>query len=131
MTHGVQRLAPGTPVLTRGYACYSIYECGDGRHLTVAALEPKFFGRLCELIDRPELAARQYEAEQGDLKRELAGVFAERPLEHWLDLAAGQDVCIGPVATPEEGQRDFGAPADAGAPSLGEHTADWRQELGR
>ena len=27
----------------------------DGRHLTVGALEPKFFRRLCELVGRPEL----------------------------------------------------------------------------
>ena len=60
MTHGSYRLLPGTPVLTRGFACYSVYACADGRHLTVAALEPKFFARLCELFGEPELASRQY-----------------------------------------------------------------------
>ena len=55
MTHGTHRLASRTPVLTSGFACYRMYETADGRHLTVAALEPKFFARLCELLGHPEL----------------------------------------------------------------------------
>ena len=130
MTHGVQRLAPGTPVLTRGFACYSLYECADGRHVTVAALEPKFFTRLCELVGRPELAEQQYAEEQEWLKAELAGVFAAAPLEDWLRLFEAEDVCVGPVATQAEGSHEFGVPAPGRAPALGEHTADWRKELG-
>jgi crotonobetainyl-CoA:carnitine CoA-transferase CaiB-like acyl-CoA transferase len=130
MTHGSQQLAPGSPVLTRGYACYSIYACGDGRQLTVAALEPRFFERLCTLVDRPELAARQYDEEQRDLKRVLAEVFAGRPLEHWLRLFEGEDVCVGPVATRAEAAAAFGKPAGGHAAATGEHTADWRRELG-
>jgi alpha-methylacyl-CoA racemase len=130
MTHGAQRLTPGTPVLTRGFACYSIYECADGRHLTVAALEPKFFLRLCELIGRPALAERQYADGQEQLKAELADVFSAEPLEHWLRLFDGADACVGPVATQAEGAQEFGAPAPARAPALGEHTASWRSELG-
>ena len=63
MTHGSHRLVAhrlgGDPLprfLTGGLACYRIYETADGRYLTVGALEPKFFLRLCELIERPELA---------------------------------------------------------------------------
>jgi alpha-methylacyl-CoA racemase len=131
MTHGSQRLAPGTPVLTGGFACYSIYDCKDGRRLTVAALEPKFFVRLCELIGRPELADRQYAEAQDELERALAGVFVQQPLEHWLRLFSGDDVCVGPVATPAEGAAEFGVRDSRRAPGLGEHTADWRRELQR
>jgi alpha-methylacyl-CoA racemase len=131
MTHGSQRLAPGSPVLTRGFACYSIYACADGRHLTVGALEPKFFERLCVLVGRPELAARQYEADQPDLKGALADVFSTRPLEHWLGLFEGEDVCVGPVATRAEAAAEFGTPGTVRAAAAGEHTADWRRELSR
>ena len=96
MTHGAQQLAPGTPVLTQGFACYSIYACADGRHLTVGALEPKFFARLCELLGRPELAERQYESDQPALRSELAGVFATRPLEDWLPGARRRRRLRGP-----------------------------------
>jgi crotonobetainyl-CoA:carnitine CoA-transferase CaiB-like acyl-CoA transferase len=130
MTHGALKLAPGAPVLTHGYACYSIYACADGRHLTVAALEPRFFERLCALVERPDLAPRQYDAAQTGLKAAFAGVFARRPLEEWLRLFDGEDVCVGPVATRAEAAAAFGAPAGGAAPALGAHTAAWREKLG-
>jgi alpha-methylacyl-CoA racemase len=130
MTHGTHRLVSGAPVLTRGFACYSIYACADGRHLTVGALEPKFFGRLCELLDRPELAQRQYDDDQAALKDDLAEVFARRPLEEWLRLLEGEDVCVGPVATVAEAAAEFGVPAPGDAARIGAHTDAWRQELG-
>jgi alpha-methylacyl-CoA racemase len=106
LTHGAHELAAhrlgGEPVprlLTGGLACYRIYATADGRYLTVAALEPRFFGRLCELLGRPELTARQYEAEQEPLADELAEAFAAKPLATWLELFDGEDVSVGPVAT--------------------------------
>jgi alpha-methylacyl-CoA racemase len=130
MTHGAQRLTPGSPVLTHGFACYSIYACADGRYLTVGALEPKFFKRLCELVGRPELAERQYDEHQSDLKNALAKVFSARPLAEWLRLFDADDVCVGPVATRAEAAAEFGAPAVDHAAAAGEHTADWQLELG-
>ena len=63
-------------MLTGGLACYRIYATADGRHLTVGALEPKFFQRLCELLDRVDLADRQYDEHQDALAAELASIFA-------------------------------------------------------
>jgi alpha-methylacyl-CoA racemase len=99
MTHNAHKLASRAPVLTQGFACYRMYETSDGRHLTVGALEPKFFGRLCELLEHPELAARQYDADQAALVAELEELFFRRTLADWLALFDGEDVCVGPVAT--------------------------------
>lgn len=134
MTHRahdlVEHRLEGDPVprmLTGGLACYRIYETADGRHLTVAALEPKFFGRLCEIVGRPELATRQYDEKQEALALELAALLALRPLDEWLDLFDGADVCAGPVATRAEAAADLGVPpADGDDPPLGAHTEAWR-----
>src|SRR3954466_12709365 len=73
MTHNAHRLAAhrlqGEPerALTGGLACYRIYECADGRFLTVTPVEPKFWRRLCVLIGRDDLTARQYEDDQESL----------------------------------------------------------------
>ena len=114
MTHGSHRLAAhrlgGEPVprmLTGGLACYRIYETADGRHLTVAALEPGFFRRLTELLGRPELAERQFDTDQETLASELAAIFESRPLAEWLELFDGEDVCVGPVATLAEAAADL------------------------
>jgi alpha-methylacyl-CoA racemase len=93
---------PFPRLLTGGLACYRIYATADGRHLTVAALEPKFFRRLCELLDRPELAKRQWDAEQEPLAAELAEALAAHPLATWLEVFEGEDVSVGPVATMDE-----------------------------
>ena len=139
MTHGAHRFAAhrlgGEPIprlLTGGLACYAIYETLDGRHLTVTAVEPKFFRRLCGLLNRQELVERQYDPQaQEALGAVLAETFASKPLETWLELFDREDVMVGPVATLEEAASEFGdgAPDDP-APALGEHTDNWRLELG-
>ena len=114
LTHGSHRLVahrlggdtvPG--MLTGGLACYRIYETADGRHLTVAALEPVFFRRLLELVGRPELAERQFDGDQEVLAAELAAIFVTRPLVEWLELFDAEDVCVGPVATIAEAAADL------------------------
>ena len=125
MTHGAHELAQFAGPLTGSLACYSIYECGDGRFMTVAALEPKFWSRLCELVERPDLLPRQ-----NDGHGEIAALFRTRTSEEWLALFDGEDVAAGPVATLAEASREFGAlQPDAVAPRLGEHTDRWRAEL--
>jgi len=134
MTHGAHRLVAhrlgGDPVprlLTGGVPCYGIYGTGDGRHLTVAALEPTFWERFCTLIGRPDLVGRQFDpAASGQVARAVAS----RTLDEWLTLLDSEDVCAGPVWTLEEAAADFGLPGAAEAPALGAHTEAWRRELG-
>jgi alpha-methylacyl-CoA racemase len=129
MTDGVHELAQFAGPLTGALACYRLYVCADGRFVTVAALEPKFWQRLCELLGRPDLVPRAHDAHA-----ELETIFRSRPLGEWLDLLDGEDVCVGPVRTLEEAAREISPPAaphvGAGAPKLGEHTAAWRIALG-
>jgi crotonobetainyl-CoA:carnitine CoA-transferase CaiB-like acyl-CoA transferase len=115
LAHGAHELAAhrlgGEPLprlLTGGLACYRIYATADGRYLTVAALEPKFFQRLCELLGRPEFAERQWDPDQEPLADELAELFAAKPLATWLELFEGEDVSVGPVATLQEAAARLG-----------------------
>jgi len=123
LTHESARLA-APPVLTGDAACYRIYGTADGRFLTVAALEPRFWDRLCELVGLPELAGRGYERELPELEARLR----ERTLAEWLELFDGEDVCAGPVAAPAEAA-EFQAAPEGNASPLGEHTEAWREEL--
>jgi alpha-methylacyl-CoA racemase len=117
MTHGSHRFAAhrlgGDPLprlLTGGLACYGIYETADGRYLTVAALEHKFFRRLCELLELEVLVPRQFDPDaQGEIAAALGRAIAARPLHEWLELFDAEDVCVGPVATLREGAAEFGA----------------------
>jgi len=116
MTHGSHRFAAhrlgGEPIprlLTGALACYAVYATADGRFLTVAALESKFFLRLCELLGLDELTPRQYDpAAQAEIAEALRERFAAKPLGTWLELFEREDVCVGPVATLEEAAAEFG-----------------------
>jgi alpha-methylacyl-CoA racemase len=110
MTDGSHRFVAhrltGEPVprlLTGGAACYAIYETADGRHLTVAALEPKFWRNLCDLLDRPDLLDRAFDPELP----ELAELFRTQTLQDWLDVLEGRDTCVGPVLTLREAAADL------------------------
>ena len=137
MTHRshdlVSHRLDGEPVprlLTGGLACYRVYATADGRHLTVGALEPKFFRRLCELVDRPELADMQYDADQEALGAELAALFAERSLGAWLEHFDDEDVCVGPVWSRDEAAAELGRADRSAEVPLGAHTEAWRRQLG-
>jgi alpha-methylacyl-CoA racemase len=94
---------PSPRLLTGGAACYRIYETADARHLTVAALEPKFWQRLCELLDRPDLRGKAFAPELP----ELDALFRTRSLAAWLDLLEGEETCVGPVLTLSEAAGSF------------------------
>jgi alpha-methylacyl-CoA racemase len=136
MTRNAHRLAShrlqgeSERTLTGGLACYRIYATSDARLLTVTPVEPKFWQRLCELIDRPDLVERQYEADQESLATELSTVFETRSLTDWLQRFEGEDVMVGPVATLPEASAWLGEASSAPkAPALGEHTDAWRAQL--
>jgi alpha-methylacyl-CoA racemase len=91
---------PGSDVLTGAYACYGVYACADGRWLSVAAVEPRFFANLCSRLGRPELAARQYDdAAQHELRAALAELLATRDRDAWVAELAARDTCVAPVLT--------------------------------
>ena len=111
MTHEALELAASRPpsVLTGRLACYRTYATADGRRLTVGALEPKFFARLCELLGLGELAARQYDSDaQDELAAAVGSAFAARPLAEWLALFEHEDVAVGPVLSLDEAGTEFG-----------------------
>jgi crotonobetainyl-CoA:carnitine CoA-transferase CaiB-like acyl-CoA transferase len=142
--------------LTGRYACYGVYECRDGRYVSVGALEPKFWRALCEALDRPDLVEQQYvEGEaQERLRAEVAEVFASRTRDEWGERLAGLEVCCEPVLELDEVaehpqiqarglvvEQPTGveiAPAvrlgerwrRLGPPGLGEHTAEVLAEIG-
>ena len=107
--NGTPEPAPGEAELTGALPGYNIYETSDGRYLTVAALEPKFFANLCERLGRPDLIARQFPRDAADRDAtiaELAAIFRTKTRDEWLSELADEDVCVGPVNTITEALAD-------------------------
>jgi alpha-methylacyl-CoA racemase len=81
----------GTNLLDTGAPYYDVYECADGRHVAVGALEPHFFAVLKEKIG---LTSRQHDPA---LRDELTFLFATQPRDHWTALLEGSDACFAPI----------------------------------
>ncbi len=94
---------PGHYILTGRYACYEIYTCADGKHLSVGAIEPAFWRNLCRLLELDQYAAAQTDdALQEEIRDALAGRFATKPRDEWVALLGPADTCVAPVNTVAE-----------------------------
>lgn len=89
----------GAMPLGGGLPCYNVYPTADGRHLTLAALEPHFWTAFCEAVGRPEWVPRQFDP---TLSEALRTLFRQRPLAEWTALLAEVDACVEPVLRVEE-----------------------------
>jgi crotonobetainyl-CoA:carnitine CoA-transferase CaiB-like acyl-CoA transferase len=89
----------GAQRLSGRYACYRVYTCKDGRHFSVGALEPKFWGALCVALGKPDLVGVQFAEgdEQVRVHREMEAVFAARTRDEWAAELASLDACCEPV----------------------------------
>ena len=100
--------AAGETILTGRFPFYDLYETADGRWLAVAAVEPKFWRRLCELLGLPELVDHQF-GDGATLERTtaaLSGKFRERTLEEWERVLSNEDLPVAPVKRVSEVARD-------------------------
>ncbi len=78
----------GETLITGTFPFYSLYETKDGGWLSVAAVEPKFWERMCDLIGAPELSGKQFveAADRGAVAETLAARFRERTLAEWESM---------------------------------------------
>lgn len=97
---------PGAHALAGGLACYGVYACRDGGLLTVAALETKFWLRLCDLLGIQHAGDWHMRPErQTELRALLDDRFRQRDRAVWIDVFTGEDVCVAPVRTLSEAAR--------------------------
>jgi alpha-methylacyl-CoA racemase len=88
-------------------ACYNIYTTADGRHVALAAIEPKFWHLFCERVGRPDFMRQQFvPGVQNRLREQVSEVFKSRTLADWMALFADTDVCLTRINTIREALAD-------------------------
>ncbi|HEX7733905.1 MAG TPA: CaiB/BaiF CoA-transferase family protein [Ktedonobacteraceae bacterium] len=100
---------PGTSSLDGGLPCYNIYEARDGKHVTLAALEYKFWHTFCTHIGHLELLPFHVPAgpsERAEAIELLRAIFKTKTRDEWLAELADLDACVGPVYTLDEALND-------------------------
>jgi alpha-methylacyl-CoA racemase len=94
----------GHNVLDSGAYFYNVYECADGKWISVGPIEARFHAELLERmgIDPAQIGA-QHDPRTWSRSREVfAQVFRTRSREAWCELLEGTDVCFAPVLSFEE-----------------------------
>jgi alpha-methylacyl-CoA racemase len=94
----------GTNITDSGAYFYEVYECADGRYVSVAAIEAKFHAELLRLleIDPATLPPQMDRSHWPETKQRLAERFRTRTRDEWCALLEGTDACFAPVLSMDE-----------------------------
>jgi crotonobetainyl-CoA:carnitine CoA-transferase CaiB-like acyl-CoA transferase len=86
------------------YACYQVYSTKDGRHMSLGALEPKFWMNFCEAIGRKDLIYKQFIEGEERLQviEEIQDLFKTKTQKEWVDFFKNVDACCEPILNFEE-----------------------------
>jgi alpha-methylacyl-CoA racemase len=90
----------GVNMLDTGTHFYDTYECKDGGHVSIGAIEPQFYAalrRIAGLENDPEFDAQMDPSRWGPLKAKLTALFLTKTRAEWCTLMEGTDVCFAPV----------------------------------
>ncbi|HWG80918.1 MAG TPA: CaiB/BaiF CoA-transferase family protein [Stellaceae bacterium] len=91
--------ARGANALDSGAFFYDVYECADGKYVSLASIEDKFldeFLRRME-IDPAEMPPKMDRKRWPEAKAKLAARFKRKTREEWCRLLEGSDACFAPV----------------------------------
>lgn len=84
--------------LLNGGSLYDFYETKDGRHMSLGALETKFFEEFCQGADCAFLApGGVMPGDTQKAKETLKRVIAQKTQAQWVELFKKQDACFEPV----------------------------------
>lgn len=91
-TGGVHRVAGGSMP-------YNIYECADGKYLTLGIIEDHFWQRLRRTLGREDLPEDTFPPRE-DMERAkavLTEIFLTKPRDEWVRILWENDLPAGPV----------------------------------
>lgn len=78
---------------------YEVFECADGKHITLGAIEPQFYALLLQKLGLADVdPKRQYKtADWPALKTRVAEIVRSKTQAQWCEELEGSDVCFAPV----------------------------------
>ena len=97
--NGFWRDQPERNLFANSSPFYEVFECADGQHITLGAIEPQFYAELLKRLGLDDVdPAGQYDHRAWpDLKARVAAHIKTRSRAAWQALLEGTDVCFAPV----------------------------------
>ncbi|GAA3723849.1 alpha-methylacyl-CoA racemase [Spinactinospora alkalitolerans] len=90
----------GTNILDTGAPWYDVYECADGRHVSVGCIEPQFYAAFLAgigLADDADLPGQWDRARWPELRGRFAAVLRTRTRDEWAEALGDTDACVQPI----------------------------------
>jgi alpha-methylacyl-CoA racemase len=97
---GYWNLTPGTNLLDSGAPFYDVYQCADGKWISLGPLEPPFYALLLEKLGLAgdPLFADQYDSTRWRERTErIAAIIRGKARDEWCASLEGSDCCFAPV----------------------------------
>jgi alpha-methylacyl-CoA racemase len=90
--------------LDGGAHFYNVYQCADGKWVSLGPIEPDFYALLREKIGLADPKFDQHKSRQDwpELQDKLAELIATRSQADWCSLLEGTDACFAPVLSLED-----------------------------
>lgn len=94
----------GRNLFDGGAPFYGVFKTGDGRWLSLGAVEPQFYVRLMAGLGLTGVAeeSAQYDRDSWPTLRKLVEArVAEHPMEYWVEEFSGVDACVAEAIAPD------------------------------
>ena len=97
----------GTNATDSGAPFYDVYACSDGRWISLAAVEKKFYAEALRVLGLPPamLEEQWNRGRWPEAKERIAAVFRTRTRDAWCGIFEGVEACFAPVLALDEAPR--------------------------
>jgi alpha-methylacyl-CoA racemase len=94
----------GTNILDGGAHFYDAYETSDGRYISIASIESKFYEELLTLtgFEDPDHQGHRDKAQWPALSEKMTALIKTKSRDQWCEILEGSDICFAPVLTMTE-----------------------------
>ncbi|MBI4190011.1 MAG: CoA transferase [Betaproteobacteria bacterium] len=101
---GLMNLERGTNATDSGAYFYDVYQCADGRWISIGPIENRFHAELLRLleIDPADIGNQKNRTNWPTARAILAQRFKTRTRDEWTALLEGTDACFAPVLGMDE-----------------------------
>ena len=77
---------------------YNVYECADGKWLSVGSMEGVFYANLCRVLGREDFIPHQWDtAKYGEIFDHFRATFKTKTRDEWMKALWEVDICAAPV----------------------------------
>ncbi|MFT7772491.1 CaiB/BaiF CoA transferase family protein [Roseateles sp.] len=92
---------PAQNFFLHGSPFYDCFECADGRHVSLGALEPQFYAELLQRLGLADVdpIAQHDRGQWPALRARVAARIREKTRDEWTALLEGTNACFAPVLT--------------------------------